>query len=83
MLVTVERTGGPCDALVDEASLAVQCWGPTRAAAAELAASARRALPSMEEADGVASCECDSMAWFPGEAGEPRYQLAVHVTAYA
>ncbi len=82
-LVTVERTGGPTGPYVDEASLAVQCWAPTRADASALATAAVRALSSIEDGGWALSCECESTAWFPGERGEPRYQVVIHVCSYS
>lgn len=80
--VTVERTGGPCDGYLDAATLAVQCWGADRSEAHSLALRARAALMALADDDRAASCEIQSLAWFPGERDEPRYQVAAELTIY-
>lgn len=80
--VTVERTGGPCDGYLDAASLAVQCWGADRSEAHALALSARAALMALADDERAASCDIQSLAWFPGERDEPRYQVAAQLTLY-
>lgn len=81
--ITVERTGGSDDGFIDHPMVAIQCWGETFADAEKLA----RALNSRvmaELADGrkVTSCSCNSLARFPGEKDEPRYQLVYDIDAY-
>lgn len=80
--LTVERTGGPCDEFTDSAQLAVQCWAGDYLAARSLALRARKAIRSFGDLDEVASSTCESMYPFPGEGGEPRWQLTVSAEVY-
>lgn len=79
---TVERTGGGWDGYLDAAEVAVQCWGEDRASAKRLALLARDALAALADDPRAAGCEIGSLAWFPAEHGEPRYQIAATLTLY-
>lgn len=74
--VTVERTGGASlhRGLIEEATVAVQSWGASTAAAAELAAQVDRAMAEAPDVvPAVARCERNSLYRFPATQ-RPRYQ---------
>lgn len=76
LLVTVGRTGGGKEQLViDKPTVAVQCWAPTRSQAADLALEAEAAMDALPSEWWCYRAEKNSDYWFPGEGGEPRWQL--------
>lgn len=79
--LTVERTGGSRSYGIDTATVAVQCWSTSRAAACELAHRVDAALPSLIGEGGVFGVERDSLYNFPDEeGGTARYQIVATVT---
>lgn len=81
-LITVERVGGRADNIVlDYPRVAVQCWAPTRADAAELAYQVDSALLDIDDVR-IPDMERSELYNFPDEHGNPRYQIVVEVTAY-
>lgn len=75
-LVTVERTGGGKESLViDRPTVAIQCWGKTRADALALARDVETAMDAAPTQAWCYTASKNSDYYFPGEGGEPRYQL--------
>lgn len=75
-LVTVERTGGPSEwPAIDRPTVAVQCWAKTRLGALELAQEAEAAMDALPSLNWCYRASKNSDYYFPGEGGEPRYQL--------
>jgi hypothetical protein len=79
VFITVERTSGPRDFLMDKAVLAVQVWGQSRAEVAGLAVSTADTLDSMALLPDVAQVQVTTLYHFPAEQQE-RYQLLVNLT---
>ena len=80
---TVERTGGPASIGIDNPSVAIQAWGPTKYRAQELAIKVRDAmLYRAVEIPQVRGCTVNSGPYpFPDEdSGQHRYQLYVNMT---
>lgn len=79
--VTVERTGGGRSAaVVDSATLAIQCWGRTRYAASSLAREVDGALPDLAYEPGICRVGRASLYNFPdGEGGGGRYQIVAEI----
>lgn len=76
--VSVERTGGPSDRFTDSPTVALQCWAPTRAEAADMACRLRDMLPSFVYEANIREVGVNSLANFPA-ADSPRYQLVVNI----
>ena len=79
--ITVERTGGSrTDVVVDNPTLAVQCWSSSRAAASELALAVDEALPRFAYEPHVHKVERLSLYNHPDEKGNAaRYQIVVQL----
>lgn len=78
-LVSVERTGGGVtDLVMDNPTVAIQCWAPTRAQAAEMACGIRDMLPSFRYEAGIRRVEVNSIANFPA-VDSPRYQVVANI----
>ena len=78
-LATVERTGGGVTSVVvDNPTVAIQCWANTRAEAAEMACIVRDMMPSFAYEAGILGVEVNSVANFPAT-DSPRYQLVVNI----
>lgn len=80
---TVELTGGARRSVaLEDARLAVQCWGPTRRAALELAEAAKAAVLAMpDELPDVFAASVDSeYRDRDPDSGMPRYNLTVELT---
>lgn len=78
-LVTIERTGGRADHLIDYGVYAVQAWADTHADAYQLASDVRDALiTAPAHLDALASAQVASMYNFPdSDSRQARYQLTV------
>lgn len=84
--VTVERTGGDADNLLDSPYLAVQVWDTTRQAAADNAAAIRLSCLEASQAgnlpDGIYTVRGGSLYWFPDpDSRQARYQITFNVTS--
>ena len=74
--VTVERTGGGQTAILDNPSLAIQCWAPKPVEAAWVAETvARIILPRVFELADVAAFRLGSVYDYPLDETQPRYQI--------
>lgn len=86
LFVRVVAAGGPpvADVALDVAEVAWEAWGPTRAAADNLAASLRAAITNLQGTaqSGVFILEasCGRGRWFPDASGAPRYVGAASLT---
>lgn len=82
-LVTVERTGGPVEDMVDHPSIAVQAWAPTEERAEEMANAIRRSALCGPRPMGVHSLAVDSGPYyFPDESTRlQRYQVVFDATS--
>lgn len=77
--VSIERTGGGVTGIVlDNPTVAIQCWAPTRAEAAEMAYSIRDMLPSFKYEANVRAVLINSIASFPAP-DSPRYQIVADI----
>lgn len=75
-LVTIERTGGSSDSIViDRPNVAIQCWAGTRAEALNLTSAVEIAMEGISSCDWCYNASKNSDYYYPGEGGEPRYQL--------
>lgn len=82
-LVTVSRTGGGSDSTVlDRPTVAVQCWAPTRSEAADMALEVESVMDALPETPWCTRSEKNSDYYFPGEGGEPRWQLVYDLVCY-
>ena len=81
-LVTIERTGGRADHLIDYGVYAVQAWADTHADAYQLASDVRDALiAAPASVADLASAQVTSMYNFPDiDSRQARYQLTVAVS---
>lgn len=82
--VTVERTGGRAENLVDYPTMAVQTWAKTEARAEQMATDIRNAALTGSKPYGVASIRVNSGAYpFWDEYTRlPRYQILFDCAAY-
>ena len=82
--VTVERTGGYVESMVDHAEMAVQCWGETDLDAATLADDVRNHLLANghDRPLGVhaISVSAGPYRFYDEATRRPRYQLVLDVT---
>ncbi len=79
--VTVERTGGGVQDLIDHPTVAIQTWAQTPTRAEEMALAIRNAL-FLSRPDGVANIAVDGLYPFWDESTRlPRYQLVLDCTA--
>lgn len=58
--VTVEKTGGGRSNKIDSATLAIQSWAETRAAAAELNETVKQAMENIVEENEISRSDLDS-----------------------
>lgn len=81
--VTVERTGGGVQDLVDHPSFAVQAWAPTAPRAEEMANAIRMEALTGGLPHGVHSMRVDSgpYPYFDEETRCPRYQVVFDITS--
>lgn len=79
--VTVERTGGYVEDLVDHPAIAVQTWGATQAAAEETANDLRIAALTGALPEGVHSMRVNSgpYKFYDEDSMQPRYQIVLDV----
>ena len=76
--ITVERTGGARDRLIDHPTFAVQVWAESRATAATLAdLVADRIRDGFILQPEVAAVDVTTAYNWPDESGQDRYQLVV------
>lgn len=82
-IVTVERTGGGVDGMVDHPMMAVQCWAPTEARAEEMANAIRLAALTTAPPAGVHSVRVNSgpYPFFDEDTRSPRYQLVLGLSS--
>lgn len=83
MFVSIERVGGTRrDIVVDNPSIAIQCWSTSRLEAAELAYEVDGILPDFRYSDPrITSIERDALYNHPDLKGKkPRYQIVVDIT---
>lgn len=80
--VTIERTGGYVEDMLDHPTIAVQCWGATDADAEDMALELRNRLLTEQRPLGVSSIRIESGPYrFYDETTRcPRYQLTLDVT---
>ena len=81
--VTVERTGGGVEDLVDRPQIAVQAWAATEAEAEALATSIRTELLTSSRPRGVISAFVDTgpYPFWDDSTGLPRYQIVFNCTS--
>lgn len=82
-VVTVERTGGGVDGMVDHPMMAVQCWATTEARAEEMANAIRLAALTTVPPAGVHSVRVNSgpYPFFDEDTRCPRYQLVLGLSS--
>jgi len=80
--VTIERTGGYVEDMLDHPTIAVQCWAQTDAEAEDMALELRNRLLTEQRPLGVSSIRIESGPYrFYDETTRcPRYQLTLDVT---
>lgn len=80
--VTIERTGGYVEDMLDHPTIAVQCWAATDADAEDMALELRNRLLTDPRPLGVSSIRIESGPYrFYDETTRcPRYQLTLDVT---
>ena len=81
--VTVERTGGGVEDLVDHPTIAIQTWAGTEARAEEMAVAIRNDLLASSRPRGVARVSVNSgpYPYWDESTGRPRYQTVYDCTA--
>ena len=80
--VTVERTSGGVQDLIDYPTVAIQTWAQTAPRAEEMAVSIRNALLATSRPTGVAHITVDGLYPFYDESTRlPRYQLVLDCVA--
>ena len=79
-MVTLERTGGPSGDVTARATVALQCWAESRSEAAALAYRVSKAMLKLKYHPSVYMVTQKSLYHFPGEGGEPRYQIIYEIT---
>ncbi len=81
--VTVEKTGSGRSNLINSATIAVQSWAATRAAAADLCAQVESVMDSLSAEPEISRCAIDTSYNFPDQArNKPRYQAVFSITHY-
>lgn len=82
--VTVERTSGGVENLIDHPSMAIQAWAETEPRAEELANDIRYALLTLSRPAGVAHISINSGAYrfYDEDTRLPRYQIVVDCTTH-
>ena len=80
--VTVERTGGYVEDMLDHPTIAVQCWAGSDADAEDMALELRNRLLTEQPPLGVASIRIESgpYRFYDETTRSPRYQLVLDVT---
>ena len=83
VFVTVERTGGGVEDMVDHPALAIQAWATTEPRAEEMCNEVRVALLTSALPVGVMHVEIESgpYRFYDDETMAPRYQLTVNATS--
>ena len=81
--VTVERTGGGTENLVDHPTMAIQTWAATEPRAEEMANSIRNALLTQSRPRGVTAVNVNSgpYPFWDEDTRCPRYQTVYETTA--
>lgn len=81
--VTVERTGGNVEDMVDHPTIAIQTWATTEARAEEMAIEIRNLLAATSKPYGVSKATVNSgpYAFWDESTGRPRYQTVYDCTA--
>ena len=81
--VTVERTGGNVEDLVDHPTVAIQTWADTEARAEEMAVGIRNLLVTTSRPYGIAKGTVNSgpYPFWDESTGKPRYQTVFDCTA--
>lgn len=81
--VTVEKTGSGRSNLINSATIAVQSWAASRAAAADLCAQVESVMDSLSAEPEISRCAIDTSYNFPDQArNKPRYQAVFSITHY-
>lgn len=81
--VTVEKTGSERSNLINSATIAVQSWAASRAAAADLCAQVESVMDSLSAEPEISRCAIDTSYNFPDQArNKPRYQAVFSITHY-
>ena len=81
--VTVEKTGSGRSNLINSATISVQSWAATRAAAADLCAQVESVMDSLSAEPEISRCAIDTSYNFPDQArNKPRYQAVFSITHY-
>lgn len=80
-LCTLQRTGGHRESVATETvQIAIQCWAPTLAEAAEMAELLDRIMPLFAYEPEIHKVEHQSTYEFSGVNKEPRYQSTYEIT---
>lgn len=81
--VTVEKTGGRRENLLDAATLAVQSWAASIEQAAQLNEQVKAAMFDSVELDSISSCDLDTdYNYTDGVRKRPRYQAVFDLVYY-
>ena len=81
--VTVEKTGGSYRDKVHGATIAIQSWSTTRAAACDLNEAVKAAMDAIIDEPEVNACELNTDYNYPDLASNrPRYQAVFDVTYF-
>ena len=81
--VTVEKTGSGRSNLINSATIAVQSWAASRAAAADLCTQVESVMDSLSAEPEISRCAIDTSYNFPDQArNKPRYQAVFSITHY-
>lgn len=82
--VTIERTSGGVENLIDYPSIAIQAWAETETRAEEIANDIRYALLTTSRPEGVAhiSINAGPYRFYDEDTRLPRYQLVVDCTTH-
>lgn len=81
--VTVEQTGGGRPEKLGGATLAVQCWDTSRAAAGQLCEAVIAAMEGITALDEISRCELDTAYNYTDiERRKPRYQAIFDIVHY-
>lgn len=82
--VTVEKTGSNNSRHIRSATIAVQSWGVSRAAAAALNETVINAMTGIAEKPEICRCDLNTDYNYPDlTRNKPRYQAVFEITYYA
>lgn len=81
--VTVERTGGGTESMVDHPTMAIQTWAQTEARAEAMAVEIRNSLMCSSRPRGITKVNVNSgpYPFWDESTGCPRYQLVLECTS--